>query len=200
MPRAALFALLVASLLEGSLQAQRATAGFHGGSAARSSARSGFVGHHGLPNRFLSSRSHFGHDRFGSVFLPYFFPYDEPIEYDQPMAAAVENPAAIPQSDARQSRTPEPPPPKAQVIEIQSAPNSTAAKMLPPTIFILTSGERLETRRYVLTESRVSVTIDRRQHTIPLDKLDINATITANQERGIDLFIPTDRNEISVSF
>jgi hypothetical protein len=72
--------------------------------------------------------------------------------------------------------------------------------MLRPTIFILVNGERLETRRYVLTASNLTVSIDRQQRTVPLDLLDINATITANHERGIDLRIPTDRNEISLSF
>ena len=72
--------------------------------------------------------------------------------------------------------------------------------MLPPTIFILANGERLETRRYVLTVSRLSVNIERRQRTLPLDMLDIDATIAANRERGIDLQIPIDRTEISLSF
>jgi hypothetical protein len=90
--------------------------------------------------------------------------------------------------------------PKAKVIEIPGAANSTAAKMLPPTIFILANGERLQTRRYLLTASNLSVSIDRQQRTVALDLLDINATITANHERGIDLRIPADRNEISLSF
>jgi len=97
-------------------------------------------------------------------------------------------------------RTPEPPIPKAQVIEIPSVADSTTPKMLPPTIFILANGERLETRQYVLTASNLSVRIDRQRRTVPLDALDINATITANHEHGIDLRIPADRNEISVSF
>ena len=109
-------------------------------------------------------------------------------------------PVVILQPDARQSRVPEPPVPTAKVIEIPSAANSTAAKMLPTTIFILANGERLETRRYVLTASNLCVSIDRQQRTVPLDLLDINATIAANHERGIDLQIPADRTEISLSF
>ncbi len=35
---------------------------------------------------------------------------------------------------------------------------------------------------------------------IGLDRLDLDATIAANHERGIDLRIPADRNEISLSF
>ncbi len=52
----------------------------------------------------------------------------------------------------------------------------------------------------MLTASNLSVRIDRQQRTVPLDMLDINATITANREQGIDLRIPADRNEISLSF
>ena len=120
MPRTALFALLVASVLGGSFlvgssQAQRATATFHG-NAGRSPGRSGFVGQRGSANRF--GRSHFHHDGGGAVWAPYFFPYDEPVGYEQPY--------------------PEP--------------------------------------------------------------LDIEATTAANHERGIDLRIPADRNEISLSF
>ena len=106
----------------------------------------------------------------------------------------------IQQPDEGQSWTPETTPAKAQVIEVPGGADLPAAKTLPPTIFILTNGERLETRRFVLTASSLSVSVDRRQRTIPLDMLDINATITANRERGIDLRIPADRNEISLSF
>jgi len=93
----------------------------------------------------------------------------------------------------------EAPIPKAQVIEIPPVANATA-KELPPTIFILANGERLEARRFVLTASLLSVNIDRRQRTVPLDMLDLNATLATNHERGIDLRIPDDRNEISISF
>jgi hypothetical protein len=207
MPRAALFALLIVSFLDGSLPAQRAGASFQG-NAAGMPARPGFVGPRGFPNRsfprraIFSSRFHPRQDTVGSIVVPYFFPYDEPYGYEQP-AEAVPNgtapPVVVVQSDDRQSRTPEPPA-KAQVIEFPGAANSTAAKTLPPTIFILADGERLETRRFVLTASNLSVSIGRRQRTIPVDKLDIDATLTANQERGIDLRIPADRNEISLSF
>jgi hypothetical protein len=149
-----------------------------------------------FPGRF-----HRGQDGSGSIFVPY-FPYDEPFGYEQPYTEAVTNQpvAPVPQPDERQSQAPEPSVPKAQVIEIPAVANSTAAKMLPPTIFILANGERLETRRFVLTASHLSVSIDRQQRTIPLDKLDVDATITANHERGVDLRIPFDRNEISLSF
>ena len=194
MPRAALFTLLVASLLSGAAQAQRAVSAFHSNSgpashsafAGQRSFPSGFVPRHGSPGRA------FRRGAYGSYFLPYY--YDEPFGYDQPEPEAETNepPVLIP-------RMREAPIPKAQVIEIPHAANATA-KELPPTIFILANGERLEARRFVLTATLLSVNIDRRQRTVPLDMLDLNATLATNHERGIDLRIPDDRNEISVSF
>jgi hypothetical protein len=204
MPRAALFALLVVSVLNGSLQAQRATASFRGSSAARWPANSGFVGRRGFPNGFISSCSHIHHDGVGSVFVPYYVPYDEPFREEQPGADTLMDgtvpSVVIPQPAERQLRTAEPPAVKPQVIEIPGVAGSTAAKMLPPTIFILANGERLESRRFVLTASNLSVSVERQQRTIPLDMLDLNATISANHERGIDLRIPADRTEITLSF
>jgi len=194
MPRAALLiTLLAASVLSGSLQAQRT--GAHG-NAAGQRIRSGIVGWRGSSNRFLAIRSHFHRNGVGAFFDSYFLPYDEPSESGQPDAeTATEGPAGpvvIP-------RTPEPRVPKAQVIEIPGVANPNA-KMLPPTIFILANGGRLETRRFLLTASNLSFSLDRRQRTIPLDMVDLDATIAANHERGIDLRIPADRNEISLSF
>jgi len=194
MPRAALFTLLVASVLNGSLQAQRAAPAFHG-NAAGQRVRSGIAWQRGFPNRYFPSGSH-RRNSFGSSFVPYFFPYDEPFGYEQPDAEAVTNEPGPPVAILR---TPERPVPKAQVIEIPGVANANA-KVLPPTIFILANGERLETRRFVLTASLLSVSIDRHQRNVPVDMLDINATVATNHERGIDLRIPDDRNEISISF
>jgi hypothetical protein len=86
------------------------------------------------------------------------------------------------------------------MVEVPGSNASVAAKPVPPTIFILTNAERLETRRFVLTASNLSVSVDRRQRVIPIDMVDIDATIAANRERGIDLRIPVDPSEISLSF
>ncbi len=142
MPRAALFTLLVASVLNGSLQAQRATATFHG-NAAGQPVRSGFAGQRGFPNRFFPRRGFVPsgfhrHDGFSSIFVPYSDWYDGPVGYEQPDAEAVRN-GPVPPVEIL--RTPEPPVPEAQVIEIPSVADSTAAKVLPPTIFILANGE-----------------------------------------------------------
>jgi hypothetical protein len=90
--------------------------------------------------------------------------------------------------------------PRSQFIEIPSAANAAAPKIPPPAVFILVNGERLEARRFLLSASLLSVSIDRQQRAVPLSMLDIGATISANHNRGIDLRIPDDRNEISLSF
>ena len=69
-----------------------------------------------------------------------------------------------------------------------------------PAVFVLTNGERLEAHRYMLTADHLSVTVDRQQRTFPLTMLDLKGTMAANRERGTDLRIPADRNEISLGF
>jgi hypothetical protein len=124
-----------------------------------------------------------------------FFPYYDSFNSEQPEAEAT---PGAPQVVVQ--RTLEPVVPKSQVIEISPAANSAAARLPPPTIFVLANGERLESRRFVLTASLLSVSIERQQRSVPVGQLDINATVAANHERGIDLRIPDDRNEISVGF
>ena len=80
------------------------------------------------------------------------------------------------------------------------AASSSADKPLPLTIFILANGERLETRRFLLTAAALSVNGERRQRTIPVDQLNLDATIAANHSRGIELQVPADRNEILIRF
>jgi hypothetical protein len=191
MPRAALLTLLVASFLNGLLLAQRTAPAFHGNTIG-TGVHSGSAARRNFPGRFRDG-SH-RRDRFGSYLLP--FPYDEPFAYDQPDAEAFTNAPAPP---VVIQRAPDLPLPKAQVIEIPGVANPNA-KPLPPTIFILANGERLESRRFVLTANNLSVSIDRHQRTVPIAMLDIDATVTTNRARGIDLRVPNDRNEISVSF
>jgi hypothetical protein len=206
MPRAALFALLVAWVLSGALEAQRAGMAFHA-SAAGPHVRSGFVGLAGSQNRaaarrgFLPSGIHRRPYNFGSYFLPYgdslgndLPDYDLPYEETDAEAATSPPvpPLMIPRTRERL--------PKSQFIEIPSVANAATPKMPPPAVFILASGERLETRRFVLSASVLSVSIDRQQRNVPLAMLDIRATLSANHERGIDLHIPDDRNEICLSF
>ena len=198
MPRAALFTLLVASVLSGPLQAQRGGVAFRGG-AVGPHFHSGFAGQRGSR---VSSRSGLSPSRLHrpNISGSYFLPYDDSqgndqARYEEPDAEAAANtapPLVIPRT--RESL------PKSQFIEIPSVPNAAAPTTPPPAVFILANGERLEARRFLLSASLLSVSIDRRQRNVPLAMLDIPATLSANHERGIDLRIPDDRNEISLSF
>jgi hypothetical protein len=189
--RAILFAALTFTVLSGF--AQRSSQ-IGGGAQPLHSA---FAGQGRFPGRIHSQHVFANggfHRRAG--YGSYFFPYYEPHWEEQP---EVEEPPAR-QSQVIVQRTPEAPVPKGQVIEISAAANASPARALPPTIFILSNGERIESRRFVLTAKSLSVSIERQHRSVPLDQVDINATITANRDRGIDLQIPDDRNEISLSF
>lgn len=204
MLRAVLLTLLAASFVfAGSLQAQRGGGSIRGGTS-QASFGSGF-GHH------VPGHSRFHDDRFHNSRNDTFYPvldfdpfwYDEPY-YDEPndnAAALPASPVMILQSgDSRSARNETPAPVVPKVIELPGTANSAAFKPLPSAMFILTNGERLEVRRYLLTHDRLYLTIDHQQRTIPLAMLDIRATIAANHERGIEVRIPADHSEISLSF
>jgi hypothetical protein len=198
MPRAVALTLLLLFLSTLSLQSQRI--GISGGS----SPRSGFATPNHSTNGF-AGRGVFAHERhrhgYDRMVYPYYFPYDyydEESDYERPYTVVKVQretaPAAI------SPPAPEPVAPKAQVIELPLTASSSTDKPLPLTIFILANGERLETRRYLLTAANLSVNVERQQRTIPLNQLNLDATIAANHSRGIELQVPSDRNEILIRF
>ena len=200
MLRPATLTLLGVALLMVCAQAQHASAGFHGVSGTPSG-HSGFHGNHhfagGSERRGVSGFNHHRRNGFiNPLWWPYDYPYDDGSDYEQPYTQVVEREA----TPAAALAAPPVPPAKAQVIEIPAAANSPTAKPLPPAIFILASGERREASRFVLTSNNLSVNVNRRQRTIPIDQLDLDATLAANHERGIELRVPSDHNEISLSF
>ncbi len=200
MLRVAALTLLSVALVVGCAQAQHGAGGFHGISAAPSG-HSGFQGNHRAGAGFERHGSNgFNHHRRNGFIYPYYWPYDYPYDdgmnSEQPYTQVVERepaPAAAPAA-------PPTPPAKAQVIEIPVTTKAAAIKPLPPAIFVLANGERVEANRFVLTSNNLSVSVNRRQRTIPLEQVDLDATIAANHERGIDLRVPADHNEISLSF
>ena len=208
MLRAALLTLLFASSLAGSLQAQRAR-GMSQGHAARVPAHSGFIGQRGISRRSHRHRgiSNSGfrrhHDGFGDGFFPFLYaddePFYEPTDTDETVSEQAP-PLVIEDRGDGQPRRREEPRSRPLVIEIPEAANPTSAKTIPPTIFILTDGERLEGQRFLLTATNLSISIHSHERTIPFEMLDLDATAAANRERGIDLRIPADRNEILLRF
>jgi len=213
MVRAAGYTLLVALLLTGSLEAQRAGGMLQGhvvGLPARSgSAEQRGFSHElppprGLGNGFFPGHSHHHHHGgYGAALFPYFPPDGEAFWYGQAepeeMTAEPEMPVGVERGDMGQWWRRELPPIKPKLIEVPTSRNATAAKVLP-TVFILTDGEQVESRRFLLTANNLSVSIDRHERIIPIEMLNLDATVAANRKRGVDLRIPSDPNEISLSF
>ena len=129
---------------------------------------------------------------------PYFFPNDESYWWEEPGPEPVGTEPAPEVVYAPPER--ERAPADAQVIEIPGAANQKEGKPPLPAIFVLINGERVETHRFVLTVSSLSVNIDRCERVIPLETVDLGATTAANRERGINLRIPAEHNEVSLSF
>jgi len=198
--------LLCAVILSVAVQAQRPGAAFQGHVPGLRN-HSGFPGQHSLSGAPSHHRSGVVANRFHApdrgLFLPYSVTQYDPFwheESDPEQADEPASPVVIDQGNERQLRMREVPVPKSQIIEIPHPGSSTAAKTLPPTIFILNDGERFETPQFLLTARDLCLKVDGYHRAIPLLFLDRAATIAANRERGIDLRIPADLNEISLSF
>jgi len=203
--------LLVPAVLTVTIEAQRSGATFqrhdglhsHSGFLGKRSLSNGLSPQRGIQNGFFPNRFHRHHDRHDGVLLPYFFPEYDPFWYEQAETEGAVEPAQSAvdeQRDDKKLRSRKGSIPKSQIIEIPGAGNSKTAKTQPPTIFILKDGERLESRKFLLTASDLSLKIDDHRRTIPLQMLNGHASIAANRERGIDLRIPDNRNEVFLSF
>jgi hypothetical protein len=89
----------------------------------------------------------------------------------------------------------------AKVIElsraqIPDAPTKPGAK----TIFVLATGERLETDQYTVVAGFLHLAVGGQQRTVALNALDMKATTAANQARGVELKIPQNRSEVFLAF
>jgi len=80
------------------------------------------------------------------------------------------------------------------------AKDEAPAKPVPPAVFVLSSGERIEASDYVLTMHWLSVTQNEQQRSIPMSDVNVNATLAANHERGLDLKIPENKGQMTLSF
>jgi len=213
MKRSVLLAVLTAAVLVAApLQAQRGGVGSHaGGSGTGGGHGPGVGGRPGSPNGSFPHYGRYRHFRnygWGAWGYPYsddywddggpfdFYPDTGTNVTSPPMTAS---PVIVVQS--HDYRPPAPPPEGPKVIEAsQTKGTTTASKPEPATLFVFTDGERLEARRYMLTANSLRVEIGRQQRRISLGEIDVDATVAANRERGIDIKIPTDRNEIFLGF
>jgi hypothetical protein len=201
-----LFALLTISILiTAPAQGQARGGGFQGGGGARiSGGGSGphaGVGH-GFPNG--PRRGYSRYRNYGGGYAPWYYPdwgWDlGPSDYDEPPAQPASPPVIVMQS-RDDNRQPAPVPASPKLIELPDAKDAEGrSKPDLPTLFVLANGDKLEARRYTLTPDSLRLEIGRQQRTIALDKLNVDATIAANRERGIDLKFPTDGSQISLGF
>ncbi len=88
----------------------------------------------------------------------------------------------------------------AKLIEVPRGQNVAAARPLPPTVFVLKNGERLESHHYTIREGSLRIAEHGQMRSIPLAAVDLKATIASNHERGIELRIPTNQSEILLGF
>ena len=149
----------------------------------------------------------------GAAFLPgYYYPYDGYDDYwdlpgwtDELYSPDQEQE----QEESYQSPAPASPQPRAAAVYQQPAaspklvevPQEAApAKASLPAVFVLTNGEKIESSRYVLSAESLKVDVNRSQRTIPLNQINIPATVAENHQRGIELTIPRNNNSLFLSF
>ena len=162
----------------------------------------------GVRPRGPNNGPHFGYRRFrnnGWGFVPSYYPLwdDDVFSSDfEPEREPVVNvpPPQVIVVEREDRRAPLPPPEPPKLIEVPDTPHASAAKPQPPTLFVFANGEQLEARRYTLTADWLQVEVGRQRRTIALSALDLDATIAANRERGIDLRIPSNPNSIFLGF
>lgn len=79
--------------------------------------------------------------------------------------------------------------------------STNAPARSPAVVFILQDGRRIESQNFTITDSTIFIREGRRPATsIPVDQLNVDATLTANHQRGIDLQLPENHSEILLSF
>jgi hypothetical protein len=207
MLRAALLSLVVVSVVPLPVRAQHSVVVGHSPGPAAAprlvwhSASTPPAGRPGFQNQSFSGRGIFPefHSRRRHFAFTYLYPYFDPFADDSYLAEPPPPEPVLIQQPVTQVPAPQSAA-KPQIIEFPASGNLATPKKQVPTVFILTNGERLESRQFLITANNLSVTLDRRQQVIPLDRVDVDATLSANRERGLDLRIPSDRNEITLSF
>ncbi|MGA7459498.1 MAG: hypothetical protein WBW69_04690 [Candidatus Korobacteraceae bacterium] len=199
------------------LQAQRGGGGSHGGAhgavargpaASRNSGGIGVNGGQGFRRRGNWNGYGYGWPGYyGGYGLDWDLPYWDYVNFpptdgapgpDNEAQGYANNAAPRPVAMTRE-RAPAIPVQSPQLIEVP-LPKDAVVKPQPPALFVLTNGEKLESRRYVLSADSLQIDVGRRQRTIPISDLNVDATIAANQQRGIDVAIPQDRSSLFVGF
>ncbi len=75
----------------------------------------------------------------------------------------------------------------------QARPAQAPEPMGPPTIFALMNGQQIETQNYAVVGPTLWILSEQRARKIPLSDLDVVRTTKLNEERGIEVRIPTGK-------
>ena len=212
------FSLVVLVVLNAALLQAQSTIGgsVHSGPLMPGSHAVGGQGTGTRPPSF-SSRVHFGENlrhrelEGGAVWLPWYYPdwgfgeylWNLPDSYQQPVVTTPPQVMVVENKDSRAAVAPVEPSKLIEVPQSKEAPESKevlTVKRQPSTMFVLKSGERLESRYYLLTSQSLQLQVGREQRTIPVSSLDIDSTIAVNRQRGIELTVPRDANTVFLSF
>jgi thiol-disulfide isomerase/thioredoxin len=115
------------------------------------------------------------------------------------------SPGASGNSYARTSTAPVPGSGTVKIIQVPGARRTPVQGGWPPkpgvkAIFIFTNGSRLEADQYTFDTASVAVVVGTQHRIIKFTELDMNSTLAANHERGLDLKIPERENEVFVNF
>ena len=197
--------LLVLALAAAPAWAQRAAGGHvSAGSSARGQGfNSGSNSGAGCRNGSCGNRRR----NWQNGYYPYYgYPYwgvdsywDMPDTEQAPPPTTQQAPYMI-VMQSPQPQVPAAPPQSPKLVEIPQERDAQSNMAPVSAIFILSNGDRLESLRYFLTVNSLSIQQGQQERTFPLSALNVDATIAANRERGIDLNIPRDRTQISLGF
>jgi hypothetical protein len=204
------------------LQAQRMSNGSHGatgvGVGRPASAASNSIAHpssgHGqstvtiggpIPGRMDGHRFRRPFRRgFGNVWLPWSYPYwgDDFYADDSYYLEPANTPPQVtaPVVEYREPARPAAPPESPKVTEVTLSKEVAPAKPLPPTVFVLSDGEKVESRDYLLTASSLRIEVGRARRITSVNQLNIDATLAANHERGIELTFPRNSGTVVLGF
>jgi hypothetical protein len=157
----------------------------------------------GISGPRFGNHVHRGNRFGGTIIYPGF--YDG--FYDDGYSRVVEQPAPVVVVRDEQPSAPAPvpqlPPADPKVIDVpQSLVRTVPAANVPSTaIFIFADGKRLEAQNYTVTDKLVTIKEAHRPAVqFPLDQLNLDATLSENHARGLDLQLPEGRSEILISF
>lgn len=154
------------------------------------------------------TRHHHHHNNgtpYGYYYYPYYpsYPYyDEPADsgYAQPAQQAVAEQPEAPAQTIFENRPGYKPPPVTNEVAVDTwnpepgqsqATSEAASEPQPTTVLVFRDGHQLEIGNYVIVGNTLyNMSGAYRQYKIQLADLDLDATIKANEDRGVEFKVP----------